>query len=67
MEKLKGKFGEWTPVEEGMPADGGMYLVTTKKGDVLSTKLHGDRSSWGLPKSMKVIAWMPMPKRYRKR
>lgn len=67
MNRIRGKFGEWTPIEEGAPENYGEYLITTKKGFVMVAKLHSDMSSWGLPKSMKVVAWMPKPKPYREK
>jgi len=57
------KYPPWTPVEDGLPTEDGMYNVTLDDGFATSVPWNG--SDWELwADSGDVIAWMPMPEEY---
>lgn len=70
LEKLLKKKG-WIPVEEYLPDEGGMYLVTAKENGLYHTtfvKWQSRYKKWDLTGARtywKVIAWMPLPEQYR--
>ena len=56
-----------TPVSEDLPKNEKYMLVTTASGDVTEAKYWQKEGVWVKDLAiMKVTAWMPMPKPYKK-
>lgn len=55
----------WIPVEERLPEEQGLYLVTIKSGDkyYIDTDLYNTLYKKGF-RTPNVIAWMPLPQPY---
>lgn len=51
---------EWIPVSERVPEENGEYLVTVKRGYVMTALWVEDAENW-----KKVTAWMPLPTPYK--
>lgn len=56
----------WIPVEEKLPEEQGLYLVTIKSGDkyYIDTDLYNTLYKKGF-RTPNVTAWMPLPEGYK--
>jgi hypothetical protein len=65
----------WTPVSEGLPTEGGWYLVSVREHNDLGTFDYTDIVSWGnraevgdtwfvQSDKVTVMAWQPRPEPY---
>ena len=67
-QQMEETFGTWMPVDERLPEDEKMMLVTcqTKKGRLSVNRAWYGAGVWhGTGTMSGVIAWMPLPEPYK--
>ena len=67
-DKKEQQSGEWIPCSERLPKKFGVYLVTTKEGNVFEYDyniLTVHLKKWSYCGN-EIIAWMPLPEPYKK-
>ena len=55
---------KWIPVEERLPEENWFYTVCFDDGFITTVEFDGDWILWA--DATEVVAWMPLPKPYRK-
>ena len=62
LQLVEGPKGEWNPLSDGKPVGKGYYLTTTIHYEVFCDYWNGEN----FDRTEAVIAWMPLPKPYKK-
>ena len=62
---VKPKTGEWIPVTERLPENGGRYLVNYSSGYVTMTYYYEFAATWAPTTTERIVAWMPLPEPYK--
>ena len=62
---VKPKTGEWVPVTERLPENGGRYLVSYSSGYVATAYYYELGLKWNSATTERIIAWMPLPEPYK--